>query len=206
MTQPEPPSFPERDDPSTVRSGWTERRQYGQHRLPRVRPPHRLERRIAGLTQSGLARDAGVALGTIRKIERGERGVSGAVLSAVADELGIAPCRLLPDLERPYDRAHQAMPGLSCVLAEYEAPEDGPCRERSSLPNCAAPYTPLHQATDPRSHSCWWTHAEPRTLLRSSAAPRTSPPASSASCNGQRPRPTSRSWTRPRPTSGQRSA
>ncbi|MFJ9417835.1 helix-turn-helix domain-containing protein [Streptomyces sp. NPDC101227] len=96
------------------------------------------ERRIAGLTQSGLACDAGVALGTIRKIERGERGVSDAVLSTVADALGIDPCRLLPDLERPDDRVHQAMPGLSSVLAQFEAPEDGPCRDLRALRGAVA--------------------------------------------------------------------
>lgn len=91
------------------------------------------ERRIASLTQADLARAAGIALGTLRKIERGERGVSDAVLDAIANALGIDPARLLPDRERPDDRVHQAMPTLSAVLAEYEAPEDGPCRNLPAL-------------------------------------------------------------------------
>lgn len=91
------------------------------------------ERRIASLTQDELAERAGVALGTIRKIERGERGVSGVVLGAIADALGVDPARLLPDRERPDDRVHQAMPGLSAVLAEYEDPDDGPCRDLPAL-------------------------------------------------------------------------
>lgn len=96
------------------------------------------ERRIAGLTQVDLARAAGVALGTIRKIERGERGVSDAVLTAVADALDTDPSCLLPDRERPDDRVHEAMPGLSAVLAAYEAPEDGPCRELPALREAVA--------------------------------------------------------------------
>ncbi|MFG2138069.1 helix-turn-helix domain-containing protein [Streptomyces sp. NPDC048650] len=87
------------------------------------------ERRIVGLTQADLARATGIALGTLRKIERGERGISDAVLDAVAAALDVDPARLLPDRERPDDRVHQAMPTLSAVLAEYEAPEDGPCRD-----------------------------------------------------------------------------
>ncbi|MFF7411681.1 helix-turn-helix domain-containing protein [Streptomyces lydicus] len=93
-----------------------------------VGPRIAYERRIAGLTQAELARAAEVSLGAIRKIERGERGVSDAVLEAIADALDIDPARLLPHTERPDDRVHQAMPGLSSVLATYEAPEDGPCR------------------------------------------------------------------------------
>ncbi|MFG3115213.1 helix-turn-helix domain-containing protein [Streptomyces sp. NPDC048197] len=96
------------------------------------------ERRIAGLTQVDLARAAGVALGTIRKVERGERGVSDAVLTALADALDTDPSRLLPDRERPDDRVHEAMPGLSAVLAAYESPEDGPCRELPALRTAVA--------------------------------------------------------------------
>ncbi|MEU2360189.1 helix-turn-helix transcriptional regulator [Streptomyces noursei] len=91
------------------------------------------ERRIASRTQEQLAERAGVALGTIRKIERGERGVSDAVLDAIADALDIDPARLLPNRERPDDRVHQAMPGLAAVLAQYDEPEDGPCRRLPAL-------------------------------------------------------------------------
>ena len=98
-----------------------------------VGPRIAYERRIASLTQADLARAAGIALGTLRKIERGERGISDALLDAVATALDLDPARLLPDKERPDDRVHQAMPALSAVLAEYEAPEDGPCRDLSAL-------------------------------------------------------------------------
>lgn len=96
------------------------------------------ERRIAGLTQAELARTAGTALGTIRKIERGERGVSDAVLDAIADALDLDPARLLPDKERPDDRVHRAMPGLSSVLATYDVPEDGPFRPLPALAEAVA--------------------------------------------------------------------
>ncbi|MGW2021066.1 helix-turn-helix domain-containing protein [Streptomyces decoyicus] len=99
-----------------------------------VGPRIAYERRIARLTQAELARSAGVALGTLRKIERGERGISDAVLEAVAGALDIDPVSLLPDKERPDERVHRAMPDLSAVLAAYEAPEDGPCR---ALPDLA---------------------------------------------------------------------
>ncbi|SED95721.1 Helix-turn-helix domain-containing protein [Streptomyces sp. 2112.3] len=103
-----------------------------------VGPRIAYERRIARLSQADLARTAGVSLGTVRKVERGERGVSGAVLEAIAGALGIDPTRLLPERERPDDRVHQAMPGLSAVLASYEEPDDGPCRELSSLREAAS--------------------------------------------------------------------
>ncbi|MFE0193738.1 helix-turn-helix domain-containing protein [Streptomyces sp. NPDC058989] len=103
-----------------------------------VGPRIAYERRIACLTQVDLARAARVALGTIRKIERGERGVSSAVLTAIADALGTDPTRLLPDRERPDDRVHEAMPGLSAVLAAYEAPDEGTCRELRALGEAVA--------------------------------------------------------------------
>lgn len=103
-----------------------------------VGPRIAYERRIAGLTQADLARAAGTALGTIRKIERGERGVSDAVLDAISDALDIDPARLLPDKERPDDRVHRAMPGLSSVLATYDVPQDGPCRSVPALTEAVA--------------------------------------------------------------------
>ncbi|MFD9204795.1 helix-turn-helix domain-containing protein [Streptomyces sioyaensis] len=104
-----------------------------------VGPRIAYERRISGLTQADLARSAGTALGTIRKIERGERGVSDAVLDAIADALDIDPARLLPDEERPDDRVHQSMPGLSSVLATYDVPEGGPFRPLPGLAEAVAP-------------------------------------------------------------------
>ncbi|MGW1840240.1 helix-turn-helix domain-containing protein [Streptomyces sp. NPDC002067] len=95
-------------------------------------------RRVAGLTQAELARAAGVALGTIRKVERGERGVSDAVLDTIATALGTDPERLLPNRERPEDRMHQQMPELAGVLAEHEDPEDGPVRSLSALRKAVA--------------------------------------------------------------------
>ncbi|MEV7466089.1 helix-turn-helix transcriptional regulator [Streptomyces kronopolitis] len=103
-----------------------------------VGPRIAYERRIAGLTQADLARAAGTSLGTIRKIERGERGVSDATLGAIADALDIDPTRLLPDRERPEDRMHVAMPGLAAVLASYEEPDDAPCRALPALREAVA--------------------------------------------------------------------
>ncbi|MER0481912.1 helix-turn-helix transcriptional regulator [Streptomyces sp. Edi2] len=107
-----------------------------------VGPRIAYERRIACLSQADLARGARVSLGTIRKVERGERGVSDAVLEAIAHALGIDPSRLLPERERPDDRMHQAMPGLSAVLASYEEldekPDGGPCHDLSELRAAAA--------------------------------------------------------------------
>ncbi|MFD5394918.1 helix-turn-helix domain-containing protein [Streptomyces sp. NPDC127097] len=103
-----------------------------------VGPRIAYERRIASLTQVDLARAAGVGLGTIRKVERGERGVSDAVLDAIADALDIDPARLLPDKERPDERVHRAMPGLSSVLATYDVPGDGPCRSLPTLTEAVA--------------------------------------------------------------------
>ncbi|MFI9359077.1 helix-turn-helix domain-containing protein [Streptomyces lydicus] len=90
-------------------------------------------RRVADLTQAELARAANVALGTVRKIERNERGISGDLLDAVAAALDIDPVRLLPDTERSDDRLHQAMPSLSAVLAEYEAPKTARAARRRPL-------------------------------------------------------------------------
>ncbi|MGD3105815.1 helix-turn-helix domain-containing protein [Streptomyces sp. YGL11-2] len=103
-----------------------------------VGPRIAYERRIAGLTQAELARVAGIALGSLRKVERGERGISEAVLDSVATALDIDPSRLLPLREQPDDRVHQAMPTLSAALATYEAPEDGPCRALPAIGEAAA--------------------------------------------------------------------
>ncbi|WP_336599003.1 helix-turn-helix domain-containing protein [Streptomyces sp. MOE7] len=96
-------------------------------------------RRVANLTQAELARAANVALGTLRKIERNERGISGDLLDAVAAALDIDPARLLPDTERPDDRLHRTMPGLAAVLAEYEAPKTARAARRRSLRERSGP-------------------------------------------------------------------
>ncbi|WP_433450174.1 helix-turn-helix domain-containing protein [Streptomyces sp. CA-142005] len=49
------------------------------------------------MTQAELATAACVALGTVRKIERGERGVTDDTLQAIADALGVDPSRLRHD-------------------------------------------------------------------------------------------------------------
>lgn len=92
-----------------------------------------LQRRLARLTQAELAAAAGIALGTLRKIERDERGVSDSVLQCIADALGIDLCRLLPARDRSEDRVHQAMPALSHVIATYDMSDDGPARSLGAL-------------------------------------------------------------------------
>ncbi|MEU2515202.1 helix-turn-helix domain-containing protein [Streptomyces syringium] len=90
-------------------------------------------RRVAHLTQRQLADAALLALGTVRKLERGERGASDAVLEALADALRIDPAKLLSPGEYSDDRVHRAMPRLSAVLATYDMPDDGPARPLSEL-------------------------------------------------------------------------
>ncbi|WP_030670467.1 helix-turn-helix domain-containing protein [Streptomyces rimosus] len=85
-------------------------------------------RRLARLTQQELARAAGIALGTVRKIERGERGAGEGVLDAIAAALGVDVTCLLPRRERADDRVHRAMPELSAMLATHDMPDDGPTR------------------------------------------------------------------------------
>ncbi|MFI2199912.1 helix-turn-helix domain-containing protein [Streptomyces sp. NPDC020192] len=82
------------------------------------------------LTQQQLAEASCVALGTIRKIERGERGVSDSTLEAIADALGIDPARLRSDRESVQTRVHDALPALS---AAYDVPDDGPVRPLHEL-------------------------------------------------------------------------
>ena len=45
----------------------------------------------AGLSQAELSRFAGVGLGTVRKLERGEQGPSWAAVIALAEALGKTP-------------------------------------------------------------------------------------------------------------------
>lgn len=85
------------------------------------------------MTQQQLAERACVALGTIRKIERGERGVTDATLEAIADALGVDPSRLRTDRGAVQTRVHDALPALSAAIATYDVPDDGPVRPLHEL-------------------------------------------------------------------------
>ncbi|MGC0407749.1 transcriptional regulator with XRE-family HTH domain [Streptomyces sp. SAI-163] len=85
------------------------------------------------MTQRQLADAACVALGTIRKIERGERGVTDATLEAIADALGVDPARLRTDRTAAHTRVHDALPALSAAIATYDLPDDGPARPLCDL-------------------------------------------------------------------------
>ncbi|RAJ53832.1 helix-turn-helix protein [Streptomyces sp. KhCrAH-43] len=85
------------------------------------------------MTQQQLADRAGVALGTIRKIERGERGVTDSTLDAIACALGVDPSRLVADREHVSTRIRDALPALSAVIATYDMPDDGPVRPLPEL-------------------------------------------------------------------------
>ncbi|MFJ4735300.1 helix-turn-helix transcriptional regulator [Streptomyces sp. NPDC088770] len=85
------------------------------------------------MTQQQLADMACVSLGTIRKIERGERGVTDATLEAIADALGVDPSRLRTDRDATPTRVHDALPALSAAIATYDLPEDGPVRPLHEL-------------------------------------------------------------------------
>lgn len=93
------------------------------------------------LTQQQLAARAGVALGTIRKIERGERGVTDSTLDAIAVALGVDPARLLADRERVATRIRDALPALSAAIAAYDVPDDGPVRPLPELRDAVAQIT-----------------------------------------------------------------
>ncbi|MGW4021611.1 helix-turn-helix domain-containing protein [Streptomyces sp. NPDC005009] len=90
------------------------------------------------LTQQQLADAACVALGTIRKIERGERGVTDATLEAIADALGVDLGRLRTDRGAVHTRVHDALPALSAAIATYDVPEDGPVRPLQELRTAVA--------------------------------------------------------------------
>ncbi|NNN37387.1 helix-turn-helix transcriptional regulator [Streptomyces sp. S3(2020)] len=90
------------------------------------------------MTQQQLADVACVALGTIRKIERGERGVTDAMLEALAAALGIDPSRLRVARGPAHTRVHEALPALSAALATYDLPDDGPTRPIDELRTAVA--------------------------------------------------------------------
>ncbi|MGQ4354907.1 helix-turn-helix domain-containing protein [Streptomyces drozdowiczii] len=85
------------------------------------------------MTQQQLADRAGVALGTIRKIERGERGVTDSTLDAIACALGVDSSRLVADREHVSTRIRDTLPALSAAIATYDMPEDGPVRPLPDL-------------------------------------------------------------------------
>ncbi|MGW0824073.1 helix-turn-helix domain-containing protein [Streptomyces sp. NPDC002845] len=85
------------------------------------------------MTQQQLADAARVALGTVRKIERGERGVTDATLEAIAAALGVDPTMLRTDRNPAHTAVHEALPALSAALAAYDIPEDGPVRSLHEL-------------------------------------------------------------------------
>ncbi|MBH1937597.1 helix-turn-helix transcriptional regulator [Streptomyces sp. AV19] len=91
------------------------------------------QRRLAKLTQQQLADAAGVALGTLRKIERNERGAGDTVLEALAEAMRIDLSKLLPQRSHADARVHTAMPALSAALATYDMPEEGPFRPLREL-------------------------------------------------------------------------
>ncbi|MGW4905446.1 helix-turn-helix domain-containing protein [Streptomyces sp. NPDC004270] len=80
------------------------------------------------MTQKQLAEAACVSLGTVRKIERGERGVTDATLVAIADALGVDPGRLRTDRGPVHSTVQEALPALSAAIAAYDVPDDGPVR------------------------------------------------------------------------------
>ncbi|MFH8367454.1 helix-turn-helix domain-containing protein [Streptomyces sp. NPDC018031] len=90
-------------------------------------------RRIARMTQRELADAACLHIGTVQKIERGARGAGDGVRDALAAALGIDPSRLESGQDRSDARVHEAMPGLSAVLAAYDVPADGPTRSLPEL-------------------------------------------------------------------------
>lgn len=85
------------------------------------------------MTQQQLADAACLSLGAIRKIERGERGVSDVTLEAIAEALGVDPSRLRTDRGAAHTRVHDALPRLSAAIAAYDLPDDGPTRPLAEL-------------------------------------------------------------------------
>lgn len=80
------------------------------------------------MTQQQLADAAHVALGTIRKVERGERGLTDDTIDAIAAALGVDPSRLVAEREHVSTRIRDALPRLSAAIAAYDVPDDGPVR------------------------------------------------------------------------------
>ncbi|MGW8743974.1 helix-turn-helix domain-containing protein [Streptomyces sp. NPDC055794] len=85
------------------------------------------------MTQQRLADAASVSLGAIRKIERGERGVTDATLEAIAGALAVDPGRLRADRGRAQSAVQAGLPALSAAIAAYDVPDEGPVRPLAEL-------------------------------------------------------------------------
>ncbi|MFF9410166.1 helix-turn-helix domain-containing protein [Streptomyces anandii] len=85
------------------------------------------------MTQQQLADAACVALGTIRKIERGERGVTNATLEAIADALGVDSARLRTDRAAVQTRRFPRSPRRSPHTTSPKTARCGP------FTSCAPP-------------------------------------------------------------------
>ncbi|GHF68222.1 hypothetical protein GCM10018783_42010 [Streptomyces griseosporeus] len=112
-------------------------------------------RRSRRMTQQQLADAACVALGTVRKVERGERGVSDATLEVIAEALGVEPAQLRADREPAHTRVRAALPALSAAIATYDIPDDGPLR-------------PLHELRRAVAQAVEWRLAAQYTRLAAS--------------------------------------
>lgn len=67
---------------------------------PRVGRAIRKRREEVGLSQEGLAEEAGLHRTYISLVERGRRNISVDALSQIAEALGVYPSKLLADAER----------------------------------------------------------------------------------------------------------
>lgn len=90
-------------------------------------------RRARRLTQRDLADAAAVHVGTLGKIEQGQRRPSDAVLEALAAALGVDPGRLSGDGGHTEGRVHDALPAIAAAVAAYDLPDDGPVRPLGEL-------------------------------------------------------------------------
>ncbi|RZU37758.1 helix-turn-helix protein [Streptomyces sp. BK022] len=91
------------------------------------------QRRVARMTQQQLADAAGASLGTVRKLERGERNPGAGMLEALADAMGVDVAVLRFDPKPTRTSVRAALPALSAAIATYDLPEDGPARPLSAL-------------------------------------------------------------------------
>ncbi|WP_442790443.1 helix-turn-helix domain-containing protein [Nonomuraea sp. NBC_01738] len=90
------------------------------------------------MTQEQLALAANIHIGTLRKIERGARGVGDGVLEAISAALGVDPSVLLAGRSQADSRIKHALPALSAVIAAYDIPDDGPTRPLPELASAVA--------------------------------------------------------------------
>ncbi|WSG14802.1 helix-turn-helix domain-containing protein [Nonomuraea sp. NBC_01738] len=95
-------------------------------------------RSIGRMTQEQLALAANIHIGTLRKIERGARGVGDGVLEAISAALGVDPSVLLAGRSQADSRIKHALPALSAVIAAYDIPDDGPTRPLPELASAVA--------------------------------------------------------------------